>query len=302
MPSRGVSGLRVSRIVRRLNGANMRSKDPLTHPGGPVVSLTSYGGRVNTVYLTIEAIAEGSVLPSRLILWLDDEAVFNRLPGPLLQLQRRGLEVRLTGNYGPHTKYYPYVETTEHFGLPLITADDDILYPRRWLEGLVQAYTERPDVINCYRARVVQLEAAGLSPYLSWQMCNSTEPTIRHFATGVSGVVYPPAFLAFLKRAGSLFMSCCPKADDIWLHVQALRSGYQVRQFVKRFLHFPMIPGTQHTALQISNWGDPGEGNDRQAAMTYSRQDLDILWRAVGGRSPGVDGRLDQQFTRSEAR
>jgi hypothetical protein len=124
---------------------------------------------------------------------------------------------------------------------------------------------------------------------------------MRNLATGVSGVIYPPAFLTVLKRTGSCFESCCPKADDIWLHVQALRSGYEVRQLVKTFLHFPMIPGTQDMALQTSNWAMDGTGNDQQARMTYDQQDLDMLRGAIGTRSVGQERRPDQQFTRREA-
>jgi hypothetical protein len=288
-------------MVSVLTRLHLSSELPVVGREGPIVSLTSYGNRVDTVHLAIESIARGRLLPSRLILWLDQEALFLNLPESLIRLERRGLEVRLSENYGPHTKYYPYLESCRDFSQPLVTADDDILYPVYWLERLAQANAQRPDVINCYRARVIALQAKGLAPYEDWHMCHSTQPTIRHLATGVSGVIYSPQFLAVLKRAGPAFKSCCPKADDLWLHVQALRSGYQVRQFVKDFLDFPMIPGTQHMALQNSNRGEPGAGNDRQAAMTYSREDLDILSSAVGKRSRGNGGGLDQQCEPSDA-
>jgi len=271
--------MRVSWIVRRLTERNLLTGAPVVRKGGPVVSLTSYGKRVETVHLTIESIAAGRLQPSRLILWLDDEGIFQNPPEPLVRLKERGLEVRLARNYGPHTKYYPYIESVSEFGLPLATADDDILYPSYWLERLARGYAEQPDLINCYRARVIAFQSDGLAPYSEWRTCSSTDPTILNFATGVSGIVYPPKFLTMLKRSGSAFESCCPKADDIWLHVLALRSGYKVRQIVKKpDLHFPALPGTQDVALQHSNCRS---GNDHQAAMTYSRQDLDAL-RRVG--------------------
>jgi hypothetical protein len=274
-------------MVGVLSRLHLASQEPVVSREGPVVSLTTYGQRVETVHLTIESIARGRLLPSRLILWLDDEALFKNLPQSLIRLQRRGLEVCMAGSYGPHTKYYPYLESCQDFNLPLVTADDDILYPGYWLEGLVRAYAERPDLINCYRARVIALQEKGFAPYEEWRMCHSSAPTVRHLATGVSGVIYSPEFLAVLKQAGAAFQSCCPKADDLWLHVQALRSGYQVRQFVRDFLDFPMIPGTQHMALQNYNRGGRGSGNDRQAAVTYNPQDLDILMDAVAKEAEG---------------
>jgi hypothetical protein len=295
LPARGIRALQESRRIGVLGRVHLSSTAPIVSSEGPVVSLTSYGRRIETVHLAIESIADGKVLPSRLILWLDQEETFRNLPESLLRLKRRGLEVRLAKSYGPHTKYYPYLENCRGFNVPLVTADDDILYPTYWLEGLARAYVERSDLINCYRARVIALHETALAPYEGWRMCHTTVPDIRHLATGVSGVIYPPEYLDVLKRAGPEFNGCCPKADDLWLHVQALRSGYRVRQFVKHFKEFPMIPGTQQIALQNYNRGLQDAGNDRQAAVTYTQQDIQILTRAVNKRTQGNDARVDQQ-------
>jgi hypothetical protein len=261
--------------VRRLMLASRFSQSPVVSQGGPVVSLTSYGKRVDTVHLAIESIARGSLLPSRLILWLDDETLFLHLPVGVNRLKQRGLEVRLSKNYGPHTKYYPYLEINETFDRPLVTADDDVLYPRYWLGRLQQAFQERADVINCYRARVVVLQGQGLAHYADWHMCESMQASFRHIATGVAGIIYPPQILAALKKAGNAFERCCPKADDIWLHAQALRAGYKVRQIAPHALHLSVLPGTQQTALEACNCFD--SGNDHQAMQTYSVKDIQII-------------------------
>lgn len=262
---------------------NRFSHSSIVSPSGPVVSLTSYGKRVSDVHLAIESIAQGQTLPSRLILWLDDALVTRNLPNALKRLEQRGLEVRLATNYGPHTKYYPYVEVTPRFDRPLVTADDDVLYPRAWLKGLTEAFTRRSDVINCYRARTISFENEGLSRYETWRMCESTEPSFQNFATGVSGVIYPPEFLNALKAAGPSFQSCCPQADDIWLHAQALRAGFKIKQITSKALDFQMLLWTQEGALQQSNVSGPNAGNDVQAAQTYSNTDLRILRELAAG-------------------
>jgi hypothetical protein len=122
--------------VRWLSLINRFARTPICQPGGPVVSLTTHGGRILTVHLTIESIGRAKLRPSRMILWLDDVAKFRSLPATLGRLQKRGLEVKLSKNYGPHTKYYPYVESEETITQPLVTADDDILYPSYWLKKL----------------------------------------------------------------------------------------------------------------------------------------------------------------------
>ena len=136
LPRRAARRAYLQLRVERLKAANRHGTFRITAPGGPVVSLTSFGKRIDSVYLAIESIARGSTLPSELILWLDDETRYNSLPSTLERLARRGLTIKLSKNYGPHTKYYPYISSQHEFSLPLVTADDDIIYPRDWLHNL----------------------------------------------------------------------------------------------------------------------------------------------------------------------
>jgi hypothetical protein len=270
--------------IVRLNHRNRSSRTPVTSPqSGVVVSLTSYGHRLNTVHLTLESIAAGSVLPSRLILWVDTEEAFSNPSTQLKRLIERGLELRMSHNFGPHTKYYPYLLTTESFACPLVTADDDQLYSRWWLEGLVRSYGQNPASISCYRAHRIQMSEGRMSAYESWKPCRTTTSSYLHFATGVSGVIYPPSFLKHLKAAGSEFLTLCPKQDDAWLHVQALRAHMPIRQIYSRPLRFPIIPGSQSDGLFHTNV--LLEQNDLQLSRTYCPSDLAEL-RACAAR-PG---------------
>jgi len=262
-----------------LERRNRSSSAPVVAPGGPVVSLTTYGKRIDTVYLTLETVARGALLPSRLILWMDDERAYARRPDTLRRLEARGLEVILTKNYGPHTKYYPFLISGARLDVPLVTVDDDTLYPRGWLKSLAESYKEEPYMIHCCRAHVVELEGEGFAPYISWQRCRSTVPSVLNFATGVSGVIYPPAFQEKVKAAGLEFVEMCPKADDIWLHVQALRGGFQVKQLKTWEQSFPVMPGTQDMGLIQGNVH--GSQNDVQIRRTYTAEDIARLRAAV---------------------
>src|ERR1017187_7269953 len=241
------------RVLRELVGymqlaplplINRYGRSPVTRPGGPVVSLTTYGRRAKTVYLAIESIARGEVRPSRLILWIDEIELFENLPGTIRRLQRRGLEVRLCENYGPHKKYYPYVESQDSFDIPLVTADDDILYSRYWLNKLVEANRQFPEAVNCYFAGKIKFDKGSGRMCIEGKSCHSTDPSFYHYSLGGAGVIYPPPYLLALKSAAAVFMSCCPTQDDIWLHVMALRSGYKVRQILPLppYFSFQTIP------------------------------------------------------------
>jgi hypothetical protein len=258
---------------QRLHLQNVRSTAPVVAHGGPVVSITTYGTRLNTVYLVLESIASGSVLPSRLILWVNDLQVFQSPAPPLQRLVRRGLEIRLTEDYGPHKKYYPYVASAASFDHPLVTADDDVFYSRWWLAGLVDAHNQDPQVVNCYRAYVIICADNMLQPYPAWRPCKSTVPSLSHFPLGTSGCIYPQPFLRVLKHAGDSFRQSCPRGDDIWLHANALRAGFKVRQILERPVTFPCVPGTQYNGLSRLK----AERIDEQIRKTYTSRDIALL-------------------------
>jgi hypothetical protein len=82
-----------------------------------------------------------------------------------------------------------------------------------------------------------------------------------------------------LKVAGDSFLQCCPKADDIWLNVNALRAGFPVRQITAQATHFSEIPFSRRTALFKTNLR--GGKNDEQIRTTYTSEDLFQMKKAI---------------------
>ncbi|HEY6134422.1 MAG TPA: hypothetical protein VIW70_10610 [Rubrivivax sp.] len=274
---RGVKRLVRPLWMRRLQHQNLQGAGPVAVPGsaGPVVSLTTFGQRIEQVHYTVESIAAGTLLPSRLMLWVDAVVLQRGLPAALQRLVARGLEVRGCQDVGPHTKYFPAVNA-----LPadraLVTADDDVLYPRRWLAGLVQASRADPTSIVCYRAHVVSFATDGsLAPYDGWPACRSTLPSPRHFVTGVAGALYPARMQLALREAGDAFLACCPRADDIWLNAIAWRTRVPVRQITPFHPVLFELPGSRSTGLARHNV--QGGGNDEQLRATFSAAELAAL-------------------------
>jgi len=243
---------------------------------GPVVSMTTYGDRERDAYLTIESIALGRIKPSRMILWLNERPSRLEYPKALQRLEKRGLEVKFTKDYGPHKKYYPYVKDEKIGDFPLVTADDDVIYPPSWLDGIWAAYLKEPSAIHCYRARMIAFDANGdLRNYTSWNLCNTTEASYAHFPTGTSGVIYSPEILKKLREVGDLFLNFCPMADDVWLHAHSLRAGFKVRQVAACAVIFHTLERTQSRSLQIQNLH--GGKNDVQIRATYTEGDLSLI-------------------------
>ncbi|MFS0792869.1 hypothetical protein [Microbacterium sp. 1P10AE] len=255
---------------------NELSRVPVTGTVPAIVSLTSYGKRVAQVHLTIESIARGAVKPSRLILWLDDPEIYANLPKSLRRLQRRGLEVLLSENFGPHTKYLPYVLSDTTHELPLVTADDDTMYPVWWLERLYASWSRDPQNVYCYRARVVTFTPEGdLATYLDWPEVSSTVPRLRHFALGVSGAIYPPHMLAELRRRGATYDPALRHVDDIWLHSIAVSLQIRVAQAEPSPHDFPLLLSSQDVGLRHRNLD--GGNNDKAAVVAYPPELLDRL-------------------------
>jgi glycosyltransferase involved in cell wall biosynthesis len=271
----------------RLHLTALVGRRPVTDDGDAVVCLTSYGRRARLVHIAIESIARGKVRPRRLILWLDEESNPRRPSRALRRLQRRGLEIRRCANLGPHKKWFPYVSTKPSDGLPLVTADDDAMYPPYWLEGLIDAARRHPRDIIGYRIREMTFTGPGRpAPYSSWPLSSGGLPRRANFVTGVSGVLYPASFLEHLAAEGRGFTETSPRADDIWLTSVAIRHGVAIRQVGQEAAEFPHIPGTWSSALAKSNVGDGS--NDRQLLATFTEEELSMLSAPWTARSMEV--------------
>jgi hypothetical protein len=261
---------------RMLDRRERRTRGSMLGSAPVVVSLTTYGSRIDTVHLTIESIARGAVRPARMILWIDSIDALKALP-PALERQRgRGLEILLADNYGPHTKYYPYVESETKFTVPLVTADDDIIYPSNWLAGILTAHRAHPHAIVGYWIRRIAFGADGRpAAYTSWPYASDTRAHAANVPLGVSGVLYPTRMLESLRERGTAFKAVAPSTDDLWLHAVAVRSSIEVRQIRDTPVHFLTVPGSQETSLAAVNVS--GSGNDRVVAELYTSADLALI-------------------------
>ena len=253
----------------------------LTAPGSTVVSLTSHGERLKKVHLAIESIGWGYDRPARIVLWLDPGVDVAAANPKIARLVRRGLDVRNAPHrMGPHTKYYPYVESLGSANIPaetLVTADDDVIYPRYWLAVLTAGASA--DRVRCFRAHRLRVSRTGIASYREWTPVKDSEPSLLNFATGVMGVLCPPAFVDKLRDAGDAFKETCPTADDVWLHAVAVRNNFPIEQVFATRREFPNLFGSQRGSLVSANAF--GGGNDPQIQATYTDADVARLREVV---------------------
>ncbi|WP_314940316.1 glycosyltransferase [Corynebacterium durum] len=256
--------------------ANRLSRTRIPQDGDVVISLTSHGKRLNKVHFTLESIARGYT-KAPIVLWLDEHDYNAPLPASLQRLVHRGLQIRCSdGDYGPHTKYWNQFRDVAGTGIRVATIDDDMIYPEWFLQRLLFIGDLRNDAVIAYRAHRIELRDGRMLPYVKWTAVNTSQASLLHFATGVSGVLYPTSFIDYVVAQGDTeFIKQCPRADDVWLHVCALRSGHPIRQVYAKPRHFAVVPSTQVGALVVGN--TLMGGNDEQIRRVYTNEDIAAL-------------------------
>lgn len=221
-----------------------------------IISLTSYPGRINTIYLTIMTLLNQTIKPRMIVLWLAKEQFPNEmedLPKNLVGLVEKGLTIRFCDNLYPHKKYYyTMLENPDAY---IVTVDDDTFYPENMLEKLLEVSRLYPGVICCTwgQSFLNSDEKVGESQELWKEELTYGEPSYNLIPTGVGGVLYPPKSLHLEVFNKDVFMAICPKEDDLWLKAMALLNhtkAVRIRQ--KGKIYFSILK-TQSSGLYFDN-------------------------------------------------
>lgn len=236
-----------------------------------IVSLTSYSKRVWDIHLVLESIAQQTVLPNRVILWLaEDEFSLGDLPASLSSRINFGLDIRFCKDIKSYKKIIP---TLEHFpDSTIITIDDDVIYPSDTIEILLRAHKETPKAIIGNRAHEVYYKNGKIEPYKKWHKETKSNSN-NIFLTGCGGILYPPNTLHDDTQDAKKFMTLCPYADDLWLYFMAKLNNTEIRKVDGRsFDEFIEVPSNSTSGLNKLNV-DKGH-NDVQIKNILNHYDL----------------------------
>ena len=221
-----------------------------------IVSLTSYGSRIESVHLTLLTLLKQSIKPAKVILWLaEDEFTLELLPKKLLALRQYGLEIAFCPDIRSYKKLIPALTQFPH--ATHVTFDDDILYPYRQLEQLLATHQQYPDCVICHRAHSITRDSKGkLLPYQQWLYdSKETEPSNTLMPVGIGGVLYPQGSLNTEVLNQHAFMKHSPQADDLWFKAMAVKN-HTLTKLVDKPMHYEdylHIPDSQVNALWHSN-------------------------------------------------
>lgn len=226
-----------------------------------VVSLTSYGKRLNIVRLAILSMMNQTVMPNRIVLWLDKDTDPSSVPGELKRLESYGLDIRYgCKNLKGHKKYYWALREFED--ACVITVDDDVMYPADTIESLMAAHAEFPEAVVGRRVNRLVVNEGKLAPYSDWEFEWHESPLPRKdlLATGVGGVLYPPHCFGEQAFDLSPINGTNLGNDDLWLKANEAIRGRDVAWASCKQIHPYRIIGEQEIALSVANVD--GGGND----------------------------------------
>jgi hypothetical protein len=259
---------KVQRIVSEfwLRKAPVRSRSKHTLPGHLIISLTSYPPRFPSLDLAIRCLLDQSARPDLIVLWLTSEDALHvpasvaRLQSDLFQIRTVETDARSLNKLVPALAAFP-----DSF---IVTADDDIHYPRDWLSGLIDANRRYPNQILCRRAHRIRVVDGRILPYRQWDRdiaAEESHPAL--FPTGVGGVLYPPHAMPPETMDVQTFLRLCPTGDDIWIYFAATRAGRLFRRVgphprLRFWLHSEAAGLYHANVLQ--------HGNDKQIAAMVS--------------------------------
>ncbi len=244
-----------------------------------IVSLTTYGRRINDVCFTIESLMQQTMKANKIVLWLDKNFENKMLPTSLLRQVERGLEIKFTKDIKSYKKLIPALK--EFPNDVIITVDDDVIYEFDFLEKFIRAHLEDPNSIYAGRIHSMTFDEKGnLKPYMEWNWNCASEPS-KHLVTGVGGVLYPPHSLYEDVDKEEIFMSLSPSADDVWFTAMAKLNGTDIKKVETRNPRgedYVSNDAVQDIGLFNINVGGEGH-NDKQIKAVFSKYNIYNLIR-----------------------
>lgn len=188
-----------------------------------IVSLTSYGRRVNSVvYYTLISLLKQTERPSKIILWLDYSWSDDKIPKRIKELSKYGVEIKYCKDIKSYKKLIPALNMFPND--IIITVDDDMIYNKNLLKSLMNGYRNNGK-IQCTIAGLPIIINGSVSPYNSWENISEACESENLVPIGVGGVLYPPESLHKEVFNEEAFSKLAPNADDLWFWLMAKLKG-----------------------------------------------------------------------------
>lgn len=199
-----------------------------------IISLTTHKGRAAYIMPTMEPLVEQAGQIGAKVCLAVQEDVVSLLPAGVLDMEKQGLVEILTAprDHGSAMKFT--LAMMKHPDLPVIAVDDDNIFMKGTLAGMLNVWHKRlPDTIICRRARQIVWNPDGSParfrarsyPLLLCRDVPAESCRFIHngFPEHNAGVLYPPGCFNITDADIEENLSKSPHDDDVFAHVLALR-------------------------------------------------------------------------------
>jgi glycosyltransferase involved in cell wall biosynthesis/GR25 family glycosyltransferase involved in LPS biosynthesis len=177
---------------------------------------------------------------------------------------RDKLQFHFVRNTGPYRKLIPLLSqlVTSGSDAPIVTCDDDTIYPPHWLRTLVEEHKHSRGIV-AFRGHTMTLHNGVLTNYDVWLKQPKANFSMLNLPTGKDGVFYRPSLLDRGVLDLETALRLAPTADDLWFKIHSLLAFTPVRIVSDRNSVFwsPSSKAAEATSLW-SRYNETG-GNDK---------------------------------------
>lgn len=231
-----------------------------------IVSLTSYGHRLETCHLTLSCLLAQTVLPNKIILWLTQKDSEN-VPESLKRMLNGRISLGISTDLRSYKKLIPSLINFP--GSYIVTVDDDWYFPPTWLSELISAHDFSSSNVTAHRVHMITRDGQGaVMPYHLWKRTSGEklEASADLFPTNGAGTLFPPGSLHPDVLDVTSFQELAPTSDDIWIYCMLRKAGNMCRSVGSPNREFNW-PGSQVQSL----WEINRNGGNDQCISKLSR-------------------------------
>lgn len=191
-----------------------------------IISFTTIPSRINKIESVIKSLCNQSMMADEIILWIPE--YYTRLKSSIDSypkfLNNYPVQIKhCKHDYGPFTKLRPSLDYCSEDDI-IVTCDDDIIYPDKWFENLVNFSYSHPDYAIGYRGRKF-INRNTLDYNKSKLIFGNFSQDFERIdiITGTRGALYKKRFFTdyiYSEEHKDMFF-----VDDIWINGNLAKAG-----------------------------------------------------------------------------
>ncbi len=211
-----------------------------------VISMTTHDERLRTVYLALKSLMHQTMKADEIFLYLAKGSGDGELTREE-ELKKAGvIIIRGLEDLTCHKKYYYAMK--EKQDSVIITADDDSIYDKCFVESLFAKHRCFSDAVICKFGERIRYKEDEIMPYNTWNDCAaSVEPETQICIKSYAGVLYPIGKYRMELLDKDSFLLLSEYNDDLWITACLQELGIRVYNMCDN--QAQIIEETQEVAL-----------------------------------------------------